>query len=116
MRRVDLDPRLDRAACLCYFSAWLLQPCWKRNLLIMRKRRVCAWILRRCVAVCTERHYYVGYSINTVPWRGVSRRVDRISVIVLQMCDICFGLLGSGIFHMLPTLGFLGGCWVGFLK
>ena len=30
--------------------------------------------------------------------------------IVLQKCDICFGLLGSGISHMLPTLGFLGGC------
>ena len=25
--------------------------------------------------------------------------------IVLQKCDICFGLLGSGISHMLPKIG-----------
>ena len=35
---------------------------------------------------------------------------------VLQKGDTFAADLGSGISHMFPTLGFLGGCWVGFLK
>lgn len=79
----------------------------------MRKGRVRGSYV--VVWLCTERHYDAGYS-STVPYSAVAgRRVAwtastiRSYRSVLQKCDVCFGLLGSGISHMLPTLGFFGG-------
>ena len=82
---------VDRA-CLCYFSAFLLQPCWKRNLIIMRWARV-PWVLFRCPRA--ERHCDVGVGGTRYEHGADCHCAD----LVLQKCDICFGFLGSGISH-----------------